>query len=52
MDNNPPSYKEVLILVAGVTPQIITETIYALSQKQPPVYPDAVYIHYSGKVSR
>ena len=44
MLNNPPSYKEVLILVAGATPQIITETIYALSMKQPPVYPDAVYI--------
>lgn len=42
--NNPPSYTEVLILVAGATPQIITETIYALSQKNPPVYPDAVYI--------
>lgn len=42
--NNPPSYKELLILVAGATPQIITETIYALSQKHPPVYPDNVYI--------
>jgi CRISPR-associated protein (TIGR02584 family) len=31
--------KEVFIFVAGATPQIITETIYALSQKDPPVYP-------------
>ena len=39
-----PVYKEVLILVAGATPQIITETIYALSHKSPPVYPDKVYV--------
>lgn len=37
-------FKEVFIFVAGATPQIITETIYALSQKNPPVYPDEIYI--------
>jgi CRISPR-associated protein (TIGR02584 family) len=36
--------KEVFIFVAGATPQIITETIYALSQKDPPVYPHEIYI--------
>ncbi len=38
------SRKEVLVFVAGATPQIITETIYALSQKNPPIYPDSIYI--------
>ncbi|MCX8023451.1 MAG: CRISPR-associated ring nuclease Csm6 [Syntrophorhabdaceae bacterium] len=38
------SFKEILVLVAGTTPQIITETIYALSQKNPPIIPDKVYI--------
>lgn len=37
-------FKEILILVAGATPQIITETIYALSQKNPQVHPDEMYI--------
>lgn len=37
-------FREIFILVAGTTPQIITETIYALSQKNPPVYPDELYI--------
>ncbi len=37
-------FKEIFIFVAGATPQIITETIYALSQKTPPVYPDEIYI--------
>ncbi len=36
--------KEILIFVAGATPQIITETIYALAHLDPPVYPDKVYI--------
>lgn len=31
-------FREILVFVAGATPQIITETIYALSQKIPPVY--------------
>ncbi|MEW6215587.1 MAG: CRISPR-associated ring nuclease Csm6 [Nitrospirota bacterium] len=37
-------FKEVLIFVAGTTPQIITETIYALIHQDPPVYPDEIYI--------
>lgn len=37
-------FKEILIFVAGATPQIITETIYALAHENPPVYPDEVYI--------
>lgn len=37
-------YKEVLIFVTGTTPQIITETIYALINKNPPVYPDEISV--------
>ena len=37
-------FREVFIFVAGATPQIITETIYALSQKNPQVHPDEMYI--------
>ncbi|MCX7913117.1 MAG: CRISPR-associated ring nuclease Csm6 [Thermodesulfovibrionales bacterium] len=36
-------YKEILIFVAGSTPQIITETIYALAQKNPPIIPHKFY---------
>lgn len=36
--------KDILICVAGSTPQIITETIYALSKKDPPVHPEELYI--------
>jgi len=38
------NFKEILIFVAGTTPQIITETIYALSQKAPSIYPDEIFI--------
>lgn len=38
------SFKEVFIFVAGATPQIITETIYALACENPPVCPDEIYI--------
>ncbi|NOZ70137.1 MAG: TIGR02584 family CRISPR-associated protein [Deferribacteres bacterium] len=37
-------FREVLIFVAGTTPQIITETIYALIHREQPVYPDEIYI--------
>jgi len=37
-------YKEIFIFVAGTTPQIITETICALSQKTIPIYPDEIFI--------
>ncbi|MDI6728028.1 MAG: CRISPR-associated ring nuclease Csm6 [Thermodesulfovibrionales bacterium] len=36
--------KEILIFVAGATPQIVTETIYALAHANPSVYPDEIYI--------
>lgn len=38
------TFKEIFILVAGVTPQIITETVYALAHSEPLVYPDEIYI--------
>jgi CRISPR-associated protein (TIGR02584 family) len=38
------SFREVFVFVAGITPQIVTETIYALAQKIPPVLPDELYI--------
>ncbi len=37
-------FKEVFIFVAGGTPQIITETIYALINSKPPIYPDEISI--------
>lgn len=37
-------FKEVLVLVVGTTPQIITETICALAQQKPPIYIEKVYI--------
>ncbi len=37
-------FKEVLIFVAGTTPQIITETIYALIHQDPPINPDEIYV--------
>ncbi len=42
--NNKNEYKEIFIFVAGMTPQIVTETIYALAGQTPPVYPDEIYI--------
>jgi CRISPR-associated protein (TIGR02584 family) len=38
-------YREILIFVAGATPQIITETLYGLiRQKKPPVWPDEIFV--------
>ncbi len=38
-------YKEILIFVAGTTPQIITETLYALMlTRKPPIIPDKIYV--------
>lgn len=37
-------YKEIFIFITGSTPQVITETIYALAMKKPPVYPDGIFI--------
>jgi len=36
--------ENVLVCVAGITPQVITETVYALSQRNPPVYIHRIYI--------
>lgn len=36
--------KEIVIFVAGATPQIITETVCALAMKTPPVYANELYI--------
>jgi len=44
------NFKEILIFVAGTTPQIITETIYALSQKTRPVYPDELFIWFEAQM--
>lgn len=41
---NKTGYKEIFIFIAGSTPQVITETIYALAMKNPPVYPDEIFI--------
>ena len=42
---NPKKFREVLTFVTGTTPQIITETLYCLTQTiQPPIIPDEVHI--------
>lgn len=46
------TFREILIFVAGTTPQIITETIYSLSQKISPVYPDEIFIITTSKGRR
>ena len=39
------TYREVLIFVTGTTPQIVTETLYGLTQHcKPPVFPDEIHI--------
>lgn len=38
------NFEEIFIFVAGGSPQIITETIYALATLKKPVYPDQIYI--------
>lgn len=37
-------YKEIFIFIVGSTPQIITETIYALAIGKPAIYPEEIYI--------
>lgn len=37
-------FVEVLILAVGTTPQIITETIYALIHDSPPIRPEKIYV--------
>src|SRR4030042_1074611 len=42
---NQKTCREVLIFVTGTTPQIVTETLYGLTQEcQPPVIPDEIHI--------
>lgn len=36
--------RRVLLAVAGTTPQILTETLYALSQSEPPFIPTEVHV--------
>lgn len=43
MDSKP--FREVLIFVTGTTPQIVTETLYCLTQSvDPPIFPDEVHV--------
>jgi len=37
-------YKEVFVFVLGKTPQVITETIYCLLKKEPPILPDVIHV--------
>lgn len=37
-------YKEIFVFVLGKTPQVVTETIYCLLKKEPPVFPDEIHI--------
>jgi CRISPR-associated protein (TIGR02584 family) len=36
--------KEIFIFIVGTTPQIATETLYALHHKNPPIHPDEILI--------
>ena len=39
------AFREILIFVVGTTPQIVTETLYGLTQEcVPPVIPDEIHI--------
>ncbi|MEW6374613.1 MAG: CRISPR-associated ring nuclease Csm6 [Thermodesulfobacteriota bacterium] len=41
----PKTYREVLIFVIGTTPQIVTESLYFLTQMvQSPIFPDEIHI--------
>lgn len=37
-------FKEIFIFIAGSTPQVITETIYALATRRPAIHPHEIYI--------
>ena len=37
-------YREVFIFVVGTTPQVVTETLYAMLHKDPSVYPDEIFL--------
>lgn len=37
-------YREILIFVVGGTPQVITETVFALANQKPPICPDEIIV--------
>lgn len=37
-------WKEIFVFVVGTSPQVITETIYALGISKPAVFPDEIYV--------
>jgi len=41
--NNAIKFREIFIFVLGATPQIVTETIFALAMQDPKVHPDELY---------
>lgn len=43
--SDPTSYKRrILLIVTGLTPQVVTETLYALSQRRPAFIPTEIYL--------
>jgi CRISPR-associated protein (TIGR02584 family) len=36
--------RDVLIALCGLTPQVVTETLYALRQQRPPIVPEKIWI--------
>ncbi len=40
--------KKILLCVTGLTPQVVTETVYALSQRDTPWIPDEIHLLTSG----
>ena len=39
------AFREILIFVIGTTPQIVTETLYALTEEiSPPIFPDEIHL--------
>ncbi|MCX8157562.1 MAG: CRISPR-associated ring nuclease Csm6 [Verrucomicrobiae bacterium] len=40
----PFTSRTALIAVTGMSPAIVTETVWALAQEQPPIIPDEVYV--------
>ncbi len=42
--NDHPAHEVVLLAVTGMSPAILTETIWALAHEQPPVVPDRVVV--------
>src|SRR5690625_3831597 len=40
----PDKSRRVLVCVTGLTPQVVTETVYALTQREAPWVPDEVHV--------